>query len=131
MEQGLGVESFDCSGLVIRSVCDVLGKKVDEWPIGLRHVRDMWNASNDGDLSGLASADISVGMLAVTGKHLTIDGYRQYVPGHIGVVTSVVDNCIEFIHASAPNKVTEGAVKNTARLIGGISILDADRLFDL
>ena len=41
MSVGLNDEGYDCSGLVIASICDVLGIDASEWPNGLRHTKQM------------------------------------------------------------------------------------------
>lgn len=37
MERGLGMPGYDCSGLVIASLCDVLGIAASDWPPNFRH----------------------------------------------------------------------------------------------
>ena len=38
MEQGLDAEGFDCSGLVIASVCEVVGIQTKDWNPNYRHL---------------------------------------------------------------------------------------------
>ncbi len=41
MERGMDGESYDCSGLVIASLCDVLGILPEQWPRDYRHVNQL------------------------------------------------------------------------------------------
>lgn len=41
MELGLGPTAFDCSGLVIRAVTDVMGWRTNDWASDIRHVDQM------------------------------------------------------------------------------------------
>jgi len=41
MERGMDDDGFDCSGLVIASLCEVLKINAREWPRELRHVRQL------------------------------------------------------------------------------------------
>ena len=41
MQRGMGSEGYDCSGLVIASICEVLGVGTEQWPQQLRHLNQM------------------------------------------------------------------------------------------
>jgi cell wall-associated NlpC family hydrolase len=41
MEKGMDNEGYDCSGLVIASLCDVLGILPEHWPRDYRHVNQL------------------------------------------------------------------------------------------
>lgn len=43
MERGMDSEGYDCSGLVIASICDVLGIKSQQWPKEYRHLNQLKN----------------------------------------------------------------------------------------
>ena len=80
MSEGLGPTSFDCSGLVIRSICDVLGMSTDQWPVGLRHVRDIWKVAERDNTQALQRTRPTVGSLAITGRYYTVFGEEKYIP---------------------------------------------------
>lgn len=41
MTRGVNREGYDCSGLVIASICEVLGKNPREWPRQYRHLKQL------------------------------------------------------------------------------------------
>lgn len=47
MERGMDSAGFDCSGLVIASVCDVLDIQPEEWPRDYRHIRQFEALADD------------------------------------------------------------------------------------
>jgi hypothetical protein len=90
---GLGPDVFDCSGFIVRTICDVTG--LDIAKRGLRHVRDMWEAAQAGEYS-LTTTTCAPGSIIVTER--VYDFGRR--PGHIGIITSLATELPTFIHAS-------------------------------
>lgn len=121
MTDGLGPDLFDCSGLVLRSMRDVLGEAACPKAIEFRHVRDFWRAASGGD-DRLHVAKLAIGNLVVTRRHYTIDGKLTAVPGHIGIVTHL-DTMPSLIHASPRSGyVEERPLRALDTLLGCIAI---------
>jgi hypothetical protein len=106
MKTGLGENGFDCSGLVIRSLCDVYGQPVTAWSRSRRHVRDMYGP----DTSEADIARIQKGYLVVYGRFYNFaDGATRLSPAHIGVIVTpdVQGDAVRMIHA-ARERVSNG-----------------------
>lgn len=121
MSEGLGPDSFDCSGLVIRSMCDVLGKDISAWQLKHRHVRDLWNAANGLD-DAFELTSLAPGTLLVSARSYLVNNVTEILPGHIGIVTEVYDGKAVYIHASSPWLVAEEPVKNMVKRLGNITV---------
>lgn len=96
MEVGLSPVAFDCSGLVIHSLCTVLGTPTAAWARERRHVRQMY------DLREAATKhDFLPGNLAIFGAYRDIDNVSRLVPTHIGVILAndVATQTITMVHA--------------------------------
>ncbi|MDQ5972259.1 MAG: hypothetical protein QG553_418 [Patescibacteria group bacterium] len=120
LDDGFGPENFDCSGLIIRAVSDVLGKRVEDWPLDLRHVRDMWGDSQV-EATAFEPAPVERGSLLVMRRKHTVDDMTYVVPGHIGVVTQVFRSGAYYIHANAPEgKVIESRLMTFSGVYGTI-----------
>lgn len=114
---GLGPERFDCSGLIIRSIADVLG--IDPYQDTPRHVRDMWHESQEQD--NFKATEISAGSLAVVRRHYTIHGEYIAIPGHIGIITNAASQ--KIIHANpGSGKVETGQLRRGASILGYIAV---------
>jgi hypothetical protein len=119
---GIGPEVFDCSGLIIRSVCDVMGTAVTDQTEGLRHVRDIWQAAQTGRPS-FDLAELAVGTLLITRRIHTIGGEAIEVPGHVGIVTDTAGEIPSFIHAQAgAGKVEERPLLTLDTMLGCIAV---------
>ncbi len=83
MEIGLGPEGYDCSGLVIRALTDVMGVADTDWAWGIRHVRQMSRWGNKVSLLPINSGrDHPLGLLFV----YNLLENDVYVPAaHIGI----------------------------------------------
>ncbi len=93
MEVGLGPDSFDCTGLSIRSICDVMGWKVSDWPQELRHsyefARECGTEYQDPALPG---------GVALYAQHVKkADESALWLPAHVGIVIGPE----RMIHASS------------------------------
>lgn len=102
LDEGLGDPNFDCSGLIIRAMCDVTGMDIDTWPPQLRHTRQLWHMAQELGVARTA-AEAQPGDILVSDRFWTMpDGTTQRVPAHIS------------IKASGPNtlqaQATDGAV---------------------
>lgn len=90
MERGMDPQGYDCSGLAIASLCEVLDVSPAEWPREDRHTQQLAKlATNEGGNQG--------------------DFRLYYSSGnriHLGVVTSAQ----EVIHASGLTKVVEEGI---------------------
>ncbi len=97
MSKGMNVDGYDCSGLVIASICDVLGIDPQQWPKAFRHVRQF---------SELAMfADPEPGDLRLFFKKPGLEGKSERV--HMGIF---VDD-YNTIHSSGSTlMVLEGEV---------------------
>lgn len=85
LEAGLGERDFDCSGLVIRAMCDVMGRSTNVWPMQLRHTRQLWQAVLD---AGAAQPieEARVGDVIVCDRLWTMpDGTHKRVAAHISI----------------------------------------------
>lgn len=115
---GLGPKKFDCSGLIIRSLCDLLDCTIET--DGLRHVRDMWRSAEEH--TAYMRASLAVGVLAVMRRRYMIDGIPTEIPGHIGVVSSVEDE-VTIIHANPRNgKVEQSILRDQTNVMGYIAL---------
>jgi hypothetical protein len=91
MERGMDSEGYDCSGLAIASLCEVLNISTTEWPRELRHTQQLSSLATEekfepGDLRLFYSAKNRI---------------------HMGIATSTQ----EVIHASGlTNTVEESMV---------------------
>ncbi len=92
MEMGLGPHSLDCSGLVVRAICDVLDIDISNWPIDVRHVRQM------GDEAIPLNTPVKAGTLVITSRPEFIDGEKKRTPAHIGIAI----NARHKLHARVP-----------------------------
>ncbi|MDZ7744444.1 MAG: NlpC/P60 family protein [Candidatus Saccharibacteria bacterium] len=99
-EIGIGPDEFDCSGFVIKSICDVKGLRPSDWPDQVRHVRDMWNDAQTEQVMFKQSA-LEAGALLITQKYYDIGDQQTEMPGHMGIVLTVEDETVRYIHASA------------------------------
>jgi len=97
MNIGLGPDEFDCSGLVIDGISNVIGMSIDRWPDQLRHVRQM--AGTQYTYEGLG--EVTIGKCLVLGRNYTINGESRLVPAHIGVVTERHNEGVVVLHAQA------------------------------
>jgi hypothetical protein len=106
---GIGPQAFDCSGLIVRSMSDVL----DVDPIicmkDLRHVRDMWRAAYCEQDDTFDMAELAVGALLVTRRRYDIGGESTIIPGHIGIITDAGGG-LGIIHTN----LRRGRVEETA-----------------
>lgn len=118
---GIG-PAFDCSGLVIASICKALGRPVDAWT-GPRHVRDFWCAARQDDQRMSFDAP-AVGSLLVAPRIYTVAGELRVVPGHIGIITRANENePIRWIHANPRDgKVEESTVVSSGVPLGAVSL---------
>jgi|GEM_PF-1405522 len=126
-DSGLGPDVFDCSGFILRVICDVTGQDVRDLA-NVRHVRDMWRAAGEAGNAMFQVADLATlvpGNLVVTRRIYDVDGEVVEMPGHIGIVTDASVEPPRFIHASTFNR--EGQVKErqmltSATIIGAIAV---------
>ena len=96
MTVGLGPQAFDCSGLVIAAIVQVMGYEPTAWPPERRHVRQMHPMAEPTDLR-----EAEVGDLLTLGRLYTIQGITEVVPAHIGIVVARAESHVLFMHAQA------------------------------
>lgn len=114
---GLGNMALDCSGLIVRSICEVNDwdahdiSRINDW----RHVRNMWQLGQDGSQL-FEPSELAVGALVVTRRH--------YIPaGHIGIITAITPD-IRFIHASANlGIVEERPLRSRSAVLGYLAVI--------
>lgn len=124
LQIGLG-PVFDCSGFIIASLCKVAGRQIGDWPASLRHVRDMWQASQDGEL--LMRTTITEGSILVTSRRYDLHGEEVRVPGHIGIVTYAQPDEVHYVHASAEaGAVEERPLRTLDTILGAITLKDPE-----
>ena len=73
MERGMDASGYDCSGLVIASICDVLALDTSEWPRHLRHTQQLdalatEQPSEPGDILMHHSSNGRIHMSITTGR---------------------------------------------------------------
>lgn len=92
MEYGMDDTGYDCSGLVIRSLCDALGISHEEWPMQLRHSYQLNSFASEqsaqpGDIALIES--------------ISANGYRYNT--HMGIQVGGDT----LIHASGKSRIVE------------------------
>lgn len=89
MRRGMDTQGYDCSGLAIASLCEVLGVSTHEWPRELRHTQQLAVLAADQDFE-------------------PGDWRLYYANGriHIGIATASQ----EAVHASGLTNVVEQSV---------------------
>ncbi len=93
MERGMDQNGYDCSGLAIASICDVLAITTARWPPDIRHTQQLAKLADDRDCE---PGDIRL--------YISNNGYI-----HLGIATTLD----KAIHASAESKkVEEGQIKD-------------------
>ena len=121
---GLG-PAFDCSGLVIRSICDVLGVDPQDWPPDMRHVRDMWGMSlGQGELAALGSSAIA--RLVVFRRYYDTPTGPLEVAGHVGMVSTVDSTgSFTFVHADPrTGRIEERSSMTSQTMLGFIALAE-------
>lgn len=99
--KGLDDTGYDCSGLVIASLCDVLEITIDKWPRNARHIEQFIKAT---------SPDLSPGFGDII---ITVDD--EYGTWHMGVCTEGGN----MVHASGHEdvlSVVEGPINPNQRI---------------
>ena len=118
MEYGMDNLGYDCSGLVIRSLCDVIGINPKDWPMEFRHSYQ---------LNSFASSDpVQTGDITLI-ESQSKDGYRYNT--HMGIQS----DGDALIHASGKSQLVERSTPmgiiiakrslDTIRLLEAISLL--------
>jgi hypothetical protein len=116
----MGPGPFDCSGLVIRSIADVLGGETRDWPAQYRHVREMWPTDAQ-EGQPFRRVPLAIGQLVVCHRWYNIEGVFTQTPGHIGIITKVGEDNVCCIQTSSlTGKVTEGWLRQPQTIIGGL-----------
>lgn len=117
---GLG-PNFDCSGFVIAAICKATGRAVADWH-GPRHVRDFWQAAQDGE--ELALGRPVIGNALVTPRVYDIWGKKRVMPAHIGILTEVSEGKpLRWLHANPQTgRVEEAEVVSLGIPLGAISL---------
>lgn len=115
MESGMDGSGYDCSGLVVASLCEVLGIKTTDWPANLRHVAqfEQLAAPTDAQFADVLLFD-----------SMRPDGtpYRT----HCGLYTG--PQCV--VHSTGRSKrVVEGTVETTG-VITDIRVVPLRRLVE-
>lgn len=119
MEYGLYDSGYDCSGLVIRSLCDVIGMDPKTWPMKFRHSYQL--------NSFAGSNSVRTGDIALI-ESQSKDGYRYNT--HMGIQSE--GNLL--IHASGKSRLVERSIPmgiiismrslDTIRLLEAIVLLE-------
>lgn len=113
MERGLDSSGYDCTGLVITSMCNVLGLKIPEWPQEYRHSYQLkqFGEDKEPDLGDILLVDSRSG-----------SGYQYNT--HMGIRTANQ----RVVHANGKTKVVdEGEVMG---IITGIKVIDMSTLLN-
>lgn len=120
-DDGLGPDRFDCSGLIIKGLFDVIGHEAADWPTTVRHVREMWDIAGQTDVV----AEAKRGDLLVATSSYLIYSRRHTVPAHVGIVTGNETGIVRWLHAS-PRKgeVIESPVLRPHAVIGRLALND-------
>ena len=113
MEKGMDNSGYDCSGLVVASICEVLGVKTNQWPREYRHMVQLEELAVDENVE----AGDPILLYLDPGEN----GVRRT---HMGIF--VAEQCV--IHASGiTGIVEEGGVEGVideVRFISSAAIVD-------
>jgi cell wall-associated NlpC family hydrolase len=105
MERGLNDAGYDCSGLIVASMCDVMGISTSEWPVNLRH-----------------SLQLEPYVEERTAEPGDILLFYNDKPSRIHLGIFVADKCV--VHASGVSeKVEQGTVTGVVSAIKTLSAL--------
>lgn len=92
MERGMDAGGYDCSGLVIASLCDVLGITTERWPRELRHAEQlMWMTTNEEHSPG----DVRVFMSRSGRPHVAIASSERWVIQASGITKAVEQGVVK------------------------------------
>lgn len=121
MEVGMTEVGFDCSGLAIRSICDVLGLETDGWDPDFRHVRQMPAAMNESTVMPVEPGDV-----VLFGKRFVKGSESNLVITHAGVaVDSPYYRGGRMIHAQNFDfRVSNGLINNPGEIAKYIGKVD-------
>lgn len=126
MKTGVGPETYDCSGLVVASLCEALGISLKQWPLEMRHVRDFWNAGSPNLGERKDFSDVTAGDLLIVQKRIPIQGLLSNQPCHIAIVSKYTPDEMSIIHAVAESgKVVEEQPSQSwisRRVMGAIAL---------
>lgn len=124
MAEGLGPDSFDCSGLAIQTVSELLGEPILSLAEGLRHVRDIWSDANHSQ-ARFKIGHLAVGAFVVTKRQYEIQGQSLSIAGHVAIVTSLSSDRIDIIHANpSVGCVEERPIRTLETVLGYVSLTD-------
>jgi hypothetical protein len=99
----------------------VAGIRTTDWPAETRHVRDMWDAAENEGI--FEKAQLVPGALIVTDSTYTLSAGRRRLPGHIGIITDMNADEVEYIHANPRSRLVETRCSAIpARTIGALSL---------
>jgi hypothetical protein len=112
MERGMDSRGYDCSGLAIASLCEVLNISTAEWPRELRHTQQLATLTTD--------EDFKAGDLRLY--------YSTNNRIHLGIGTSEQ----EVIHASGlTNIVEESVVTDSSGSFEAVRVIAAESLLKI
>jgi hypothetical protein len=104
MERGLDNDpGYDCSGLVIASVCDVLGVATSAWPPNLRHAKQLLALSQTAEDPRIGDALLYVSYKQPDAKLVTHIGVfaEAGVVVHASGVTGMVEESAPRFNSSS------------------------------
>lgn len=120
-ERWHGLKKFDCSGLVIRAIHDVLGSSSPNEG-EFRHVREIWQTANAPEHPNLHIAKLTEGVLVVLQRQYTIGGQDVIIPGHVGIVTGTTAGT-RMVHGNPrTGRVKEELIKDPSTIMGYIDV---------
>ena len=109
MDYGMKDTGYDCSGIAIASLCDVLGISTHEWPRELRHTRQLRALETDND--------------CMPGDWRLF--YNSKNQTHLGIATETS----EVVHASGiTNVVEESEVEDPSGSFRAIRVVTINSL---
>lgn len=117
---------FDCSGLVIYALSQVLGRSVEQWPPHLRHTRQMWDQVELNEEANMPEMYGSGGLLVMRRRWELPNGDVRLIPAHIGIVTGADEtDRPTLLHAHAgEGKVIERPARTLKHVVGILPLHD-------
>lgn len=113
MERGMDSQGYDCSGLAVASLCEVLGISTVEWPREFRHTQQLATLAID---EGGAPGDFRLYYSSGNRIHLGIAASAQEVI-HASGLTRVVEEGIVTDPSGSFEAVRTIAIESLLRLL--------------
>ena len=127
LSAGIGPKAYDCSGLAIASICDVLGKPVGSWPAGMRHVREIWHVASQATTEPIfTQTGYEEGALLIFRRVYDVHGYKEVVAGHLAIASLIQGDAVTYLHANSNmGTVEERELRSPHSVLGSVLVNQA------